>query len=249
MTLVLVAFPAAAHAWVLQRGDRGEDVRVVQRTLSSLGFRTAADGMFGPGTQRSVKRYERREDLVADGRVSRGQLRGMFRRLGEAMPVDLDNDERWQPASAPRRHAGDDAAEQGGFPIQGEWEWGESGAHFGDRGGAHKGEDLFADCGTPLIAAEGGKVVFTGSDGSAGNYLVIRGAQTGEDHVYMHMQSPPTSRKGDSVETGASIGAVGQTGNASACHLHFEIWTAPGWYEGGAARDPRPDLKSWAGGS
>ena len=37
------------------------------------------------------------------------------------------------------------------------------------------------------------------------------------------------------------------TGNASTCHLHFEIWTAPGWYEGGSPRDPKPDLERWAG--
>ena len=236
MTLVLAAFPAAAHAWILQRGDEGDGVRAVQQALTDLGFPTDADGIFGGGTERSVRRYERREELAVDGRVSRGQLRGMFRRLGEPMPV-------FEPRSAEE----DDApAGDFAFPIDGEWKWGESGTHFGDRGGAHKGEDVFADCGTPLVAAEGGKVVFSGTQSSAGNYLVIRGAGTGEDHVYMHMQAPPEPAKGETVATGDSIGNVGRTGNASACHLHFEIWTAPGWYEGGAARDPRPDLKRWA---
>ena len=51
------------------------------------------------------------------------------------------------------------------------------------------------------------------------------------------------------VAPGARVGAVGRSGNASTCHLHFEIWTAPGWYEGGAARDPKPDLERWAGSS
>ena len=104
-----------------------------------------------------------------------------------------------------------------------------------------------ADCGTPLVAAQGGRVVFTGSHESAGNYVVIRSAASGEDHVYMHLQGAPQASKGDEVQAGQALGAVGQSGNASACHLHFEIWTSPGWHEGGAPRDPAPDLQSWAG--
>ena len=38
---------------------------------------------------------------------------------------------------------------------------------------------------------------------------------------------------------------VGETGDATACHLHFEIWTAPGWYEGGSPIDPLPYLEKW----
>jgi murein DD-endopeptidase MepM/ murein hydrolase activator NlpD len=102
-----------------------------------------------------------------------------------------------------------------------------------------------SECGTPLIAPEAGKVVFTGSHSAAGNYLVVRVA-SGEDHVFMHLQAPSSLAKGAGVAAGQELGAVGRSGNASACHLHFEIWTAPGWYEGGAARDPKPDLERWA---
>ena len=51
------------------------------------------------------------------------------------------------------------------------------------------------------------------------------------------------------VYTGQRIGSVGQTGNANGCHLHFELWNAPGWYEGGAAFDPLPALMAWDGWS
>jgi murein DD-endopeptidase MepM/ murein hydrolase activator NlpD len=114
--------------------------------------------------------------------------------------------------------------------------------------GGHQGVDVMADCGLPLITPEGGKVMIAKAHASAGNYVVVRDS-SGEDHVFMHLQSPADVAKGETLEPGARIGEVGRTGNASACHLHFEIWTAPGWYEGGAARDPKPDLKRWAASS
>ncbi|HEX2084499.1 MAG TPA: peptidoglycan DD-metalloendopeptidase family protein [Solirubrobacteraceae bacterium] len=239
-TLVLAAFPAAAHAWILDQGDRGEAVREVQRTLTELGLRTVVDGAFGPATARNVRRYERREELAVDGRVSRGQLRGMLRRAGRTLPPSLEEEpRRARPRAAPA---------DGGFafPIDGDWEWGRGETGFGDRGGAHRGEDVFAGCGTPLVAAEAGEVVFSDTHASAGHYLVVHGAGTGEDFVYMHLQSAPRPDEGDTVAAGERIGAVGRSGNASACHLHFEIWTAPGWYDGGEPRDPRPDLERWA---
>jgi murein DD-endopeptidase MepM/ murein hydrolase activator NlpD len=242
MTLVLAAaLPAAALAQgfpTLTRGDRGDAVRVVQRALTKVGLRTTADGVFGRRTARNVRRYERREDLVIDGRVSRGQARGLLRRAGMD-PSVVDRDPAPQQRATPRAaRAGAGTA----FPVQGEWTWGDG---FGARGGAHDGVDVMSDCGTPLIAPEAGKVVFTGSHSAAGNYLVVRAA-SGEDHVFMHLQGAPALAKGDAVAAGARVGAVGSSGNASACHLHFEIWTAPGWYEGGAARDPKPDLERWA---
>jgi murein DD-endopeptidase MepM/ murein hydrolase activator NlpD len=151
------------------------------------------------------------------------------------------------PAAAPafvREGTLTPAATPFAFPIDGAWEWGGPDTHFGDRGGAHDGEDLMADCGTPVVAAAAGRVVFTDSDGAAGNYLVVRGASG--DAVYMHLRSKPRLRKGDTVDAGQSLGAVGRTGNASACHLHFELWTKPGWYDGGKARDPRADLVRWS---
>jgi murein DD-endopeptidase MepM/ murein hydrolase activator NlpD len=149
------------------------------------------------------------------------------------------------PAAADARYVGaaPEPAPARAFPIAGPWEWGGPSTHFGDRGGAHDGEDVMSPCGTPVVAAAEGRVVVADSDGAAGNHLVVRGAHG--DHVYMHLERASRLAVGDRVATGRRIGAVGRTGNASACHLHFEIWTAPGWYRGGRARDPRPDLNRW----
>jgi murein DD-endopeptidase MepM/ murein hydrolase activator NlpD len=65
--------------------------------------------------------------------------------------------------------------------------------------------------------------------------------------AYMHLLEPSPLPEGATVRTGEPIGIVGQTGDATACHLHFEIWTAPGWYEGGSPIDPLPFLAEWDG--
>ena len=61
--------------------------------------------------------------------------------------------------------------------------------------------------------------------------------------------SPRPFREGDRVYTGQQIGSVGDTGNAHGCHLHFEMWSAPGWYDGGKAFDPLTSLQAWDGWS
>jgi murein DD-endopeptidase MepM/ murein hydrolase activator NlpD len=133
------------------------------------------------------------------------------------------------------------------FPIRGKHHFGEGAARFGaGRGGySHEGQDVFANCGTPLVAARGGTVRHKAFHSRAGNYLVIDGDGTDQDYAYMHMQAPALVEKGDHVVTGQRIGNVGDTGRASGCHLHFELWTAPGWYEGGKPIDPLATLRTW----
>jgi murein DD-endopeptidase MepM/ murein hydrolase activator NlpD len=133
------------------------------------------------------------------------------------------------------------------FPILGAHDFGGAAGRFGAgrSGHTHEGQDVMARCGTPLVAARGGRVQYSGYQGAAGNYLVIDGKGTGYDTAYMHLLEPSPLKEGMTVRTGEPIGVVGQTGDATACHLHFEIWTAPGWYEGGSPIDPLPLLKQW----
>ena len=133
------------------------------------------------------------------------------------------------------------------FPILGSHDFGSAGARFGAArsGHTHQGQDVMADCGLPLVAARGGRVQYSGFEGNAGNYVVIDGKGTSLDFMYAHMAEPSPLKTGDLVRTGQPIGIVGDTGDATACHLHFEIWTAPGWYEGGSPIDPLPYLERW----
>ena len=133
------------------------------------------------------------------------------------------------------------------FPVRGRHDYGGAGARFGSgrAGHSHQGHDVFAECGVRMVAARGGTVQYAGYHGAAGNYLVIDGAGTDLDYAYMHMAEPSPFRAGDRVYTGQQIGSVGETGNAQGCHLHFELWGAPGWYDGGRPFDPLPSLQAW----
>jgi murein DD-endopeptidase MepM/ murein hydrolase activator NlpD len=125
------------------------------------------------------------------------------------------------------------------FPLRGNH-------YYGDGLGAgrgHQGQDVFAKCGTKIVAARGGKVQVNAYQSAAGYYVVIDGKKTGEDYVYMHMEKKGRPKEGSRVKTGEMIGRESDTGDAQGCHLHFELWSAPGWYEGGHVLDPTGPLK------
>ena len=133
------------------------------------------------------------------------------------------------------------------FPVRGRHDYGGEGADFGSGrvGHSHQGQDVFAECGTRMVAARGGRIKFKQYHASAGHYIVIDGDGTDVDYAYMHMDQPSPFGAGDRVYTGQTIGAVGESGNARGCHLHFELWGAPGWYDGGDPFDPLPSLQAW----
>jgi murein DD-endopeptidase MepM/ murein hydrolase activator NlpD len=137
---------------------------------------------------------------------------------------------------------------QRAFPVPGAHDYGGAGSRFGAPRGdhLHQGQDLAASCGERLQVAEGGILrVNSYQAGGAGYYVVIDGGISGTDYVYMHMSKASWAAPGQIVYTGQTIGKVGNTGSSSGCHLHFEHWTAPGWYLGGYPYDPFFELKYW----
>ena len=135
-----------------------------------------------------------------------------------------------------------------GFPVPGPHSYGGSGSRFGAprSGHTHQGQDMAAACGERLYASETGQVAAKAYQASgAGHYLVIQGTVTGTAHVYMHLMKASWAQKGQTVYAGQQIGKVGTTGSSTGCHLHFERWTAPGWYVGGKPYDPLPELRYW----
>jgi murein DD-endopeptidase MepM/ murein hydrolase activator NlpD len=131
------------------------------------------------------------------------------------------------------------------FPIRGAHDLGRTATNGFGGGRGHNGQDMFSACGTPVVAARAGRVREVAYNGTAGNHVVISSRETGFDYVYMHLNARPLVREGDRVTTRQPLGAVGQTGNAWGCHLHFELWKAPGWYAGGQVIDPYGHLRAW----
>ena len=93
---------------------------------------------------------------------------------------------------------------------------------FGMRWGRlHAGIDIAAPEGTPIRAAASGSVVLLGWTGGYGNYTCV--AHGGSlSTCYAHQSRYGTSM-GANVSQGQVIGYVGNTGNSTGAHLHFEV--------------------------
>jgi murein DD-endopeptidase MepM/ murein hydrolase activator NlpD len=103
-----------------------------------------------------------------------------------------------------------------GFPAAGRVS-----SEFGQRWGRlHAGIDIAAPTGTSIHAAGGGTVYFTGWMGGYGNTVLIDHGG-GLTTLYAH-QSRIVANDGQRVERGQLIGYVGNTGNSTGPHLHFE---------------------------
>jgi murein DD-endopeptidase MepM/ murein hydrolase activator NlpD len=90
----------------------------------------------------------------------------------------------------------------------------------------HDGTDFGAACGAPIRAASAGTVVSVTFTAAWGNRLVIDHGSGAFGHLltaYNHAQTYVVA-VGDRVGAGQVVGAVGSTGFATGCHLHFQVW-------------------------
>jgi|RhiMetStandDraft_4_1073278.scaffolds.fasta_scaffold01329_8 murein DD-endopeptidase MepM/ murein hydrolase activator NlpD len=192
---------------LLARGARGWDVAALQFLLAWHGFPSATiDGVLGFHTDRAVRRFQRWAGLGVDGVAGLSTVAAL-RRAPPACPIAL----AW-PVEAPLGN-----------------EFGPRGNHF------HAGIDLLAKAGTTVRAAAPGRVAYAGRiDGGWGKLVVVAHARRVRT-MYAHL-STVTVDVGERVATGAQVGVVGSTGNATGPHLHFEVRLH------GAAVDPSTAL-------
>ncbi|MHB2251371.1 peptidoglycan DD-metalloendopeptidase family protein [Corynebacterium aurimucosum] len=122
---------------------------------------------------------------------------------------------------------------------------------YGSRWGTfHAGLDFAAPIGTPIYAAADG-VVVQGKErynvAGFGSWIWLDCQNSvGKDFIYGHVKHDGILVKaGDRVRAGQQIGVVGNEGQSTGPHLHFEVWGHPGRL-GGAHQDPAKYLQGAA---
>jgi murein DD-endopeptidase MepM/ murein hydrolase activator NlpD len=114
-------------------------------------------------------------------------------------------------------------------------------------GRKHQGIDIMAPAGTPVMAAAAGRILKLFKSAKGGTTIYQSDPSGRYVLYYAHLQAyAPGLKQGQTVAQGEVIGAVGQTGNATTPHLHFEIQraSASGKWWRGTAVNPYLALKT-----
>lgn len=114
------------------------------------------------------------------------------------------------------------------FPVEGKDEGAILSQYGASREGGrrqHRGVDIFADRGTPALAAAAGRVSRVDTTNLGGYVVWVRDDIDNRNLYYAHLHEQLV-REGDRVEIGDTVGLVGNTGNARTTppHLHFGIY-------------------------
>ncbi|MEK5106373.1 peptidoglycan DD-metalloendopeptidase family protein [Cytobacillus sp. FSL K6-0129] len=98
---------------------------------------------------------------------------------------------------------------------------------YGTRGGHHKGIDIAAEIGTPIHSVDSGVVTRSYYSDTYGNVVFIQHHNDTET-IYAHLKKRLVF-EGEVISAGDTIGEMGNTGDSSGVHLHFEVhaneWT------------------------
>jgi murein DD-endopeptidase MepM/ murein hydrolase activator NlpD len=123
--------------------------------------------------------------------------------------------------------------------LTSEWIWPAEGVVtdlYGTRHGHHKGIDIAGKFKTPIHSVDKGVVTKSYYSGSYGHVVFIKHDNNLET-VYAHLNKRNV-KEGQVVKQGEIIGLMGNTGDSSGVHLHFEIHKEKWTYEKDNAVDP-----------
>jgi hypothetical protein len=134
------------------------------------------------------------------------------------------------------------------FPVRGAHSFGGPENRFGAprSGHIHQGQDVLTAEGTPDVVPLAGTILTTANQPGGAGYYVVEHTLIGFDFMFAHCEAGSFAvSTGQAVAAGQQICLAGQTGDATAPHLHFEIWVG-GWQApGGHPIDPLPYLEAW----
>ncbi|KAB1984187.1 peptidoglycan DD-metalloendopeptidase family protein [Streptomyces triticiradicis] len=200
-------------------GAHNDSVLVVQKALAAavgLDF-SSGPGVFGRLTQDAYAKWQRHlgfSGAQADGVPGETSLKKLGDRFG--FEVSLNGQ---QP---PGGSGGHGVGARVASPVPGHhvtYPFGVKNARY--VAGYHTGDDYAALVGTPVVAVRDGTIQWSNGNGGAyGNWIGLQ-AGNGRVYVYCHL-SQRGVHPGQTVEAGQRIGKVGQSGNVTGPHLHFE---------------------------
>jgi biotin carboxyl carrier protein len=134
------------------------------------------------------------------------------------------------------------------FPVAGLHSFGGPENRFGAprAGHIHEGQDVLAAEGTPDLAPLAGTVLTTSYQAGGAGYYMVEHSSVGFDLMFAHCEAASfLVSAGQAVSAGQELCKLGQTGDATAPHLHFEMWVG-GWQAStGHPIDPLPYLEAW----
>jgi murein DD-endopeptidase MepM/ murein hydrolase activator NlpD len=134
------------------------------------------------------------------------------------------------------------------FPVAAPHNFGGPENRFGAPRGnhVHQGQDILAAEGSPVVAPLGGMVEWTSYQAAGAGWYAVERSDFGVDMMFAHCQAGSLDvTEGARLVPGEQICLVGQTGDATTPHLHFELWIG-GWQApGGEPIDPLPYLEAW----
>jgi murein DD-endopeptidase MepM/ murein hydrolase activator NlpD len=115
-------------------------------------------------------------------------------------------------------------------------------------GHIHEGQDILAAEGLSDVAPLAGTIITTGNQPGAAGWYVAEHTPIGFDLFFAHCEANSIDvTEGQAVKPGTELCKLGSTGDATAPHLHFEMWVG-GWQaKGGHPFDPLPYLEAWEG--
>jgi murein DD-endopeptidase MepM/ murein hydrolase activator NlpD len=140
------------------------------------------------------------------------------------------------------------ASEGAVFPVIGPHSFGDAANRFGASraGHIHEGQDVLASEGLEVVAPLAGTIITTTYQAGGAGWYAAEHTGDGLDFFFAHCQTGSLAvSTGEAVHAGQALCKVGQTGDATGPHLHFEVWVG-GWQAAsGHPIDPLPYLEAW----